>query len=266
MCAVTLTRSVSSTTTVTIASSNSAVTVPASISIPSGATSTGFAVTLSAVTSAQTATLTASTGNSSQTYSLQLNPVSTGTPSLTLGSSSVAFGSVKLNSPATQTVQLTSSGTAALTISAASVAGTGFSMAGMTLPATLSPGQSATLELQFDPTAAGAATGTVTITSNAASGGTSTIALSGTGSAASTYSVQLNWAAPASSTDAVTGYNVYRAANGGAYSKLNSSVNQPTTFTDATVQSGATYTYEVMSVDASGTESAASNVYSASVP
>lgn len=266
VCTVTLSQAVSSDTTVSLASSIAAVTLPVSVAIPSGTTSASFAVAASAVSSAQAATLTASIGTSSQAFSLHLNPASTGTAALTLGSPSVAFGNVNLNTPATQTVQLTSSGTAPLTISGATVHGTGFTMSGMTTPVTLKPGQTAVLSLQFDPTAAGAATGTVTITSNAASGGTAMITLSGTGTAATSYAIQLSWAAPNSSNDVVSGYNVYRAANGGSYAKLNSSVNQPTTYTDSTVQSGTAYTYEVMSVDASGVESAASNVYSAAIP
>jgi len=266
-CTVKLTQSASSGGfTVNLKSSSSAVNVPASVTVSSGSSSIGFKATASAVTSTQTAMLTATGSNNSETYSLQLKPGSTGTAALTLGSSSVAFGSVKLNTPATQTVQLTSSGTSAVTISAASVKGTGFSMSGVTMPVTLSAGQSATLNLQFDPTAAGADTGTVTITSNATSGGTATIALSGTGTTAGGYQVELKWAAPGSSGDAVNGYNVYRAASGGSYQKLNTSVNQPTAFTDTSVQSGTTYTYQVMSVDASGVQSAASNAYSAAIP
>lgn len=252
--------------TVNLASSSSAVKVPATVTVASGSSSAGFTATASAVSSAQTAKLTASDSTNSATCALQLKPAASGTAALTLGSSSVAFGSVKLATPATQTVQLTSSGTAALTISAASVRGTGFSMSGVTTPITLSPGQSTMLNLQFDPTAAGVDTGTATISSNAAGSGTSTIALSGTGTTAGGYEVQLNWTAPGSSSDAVAGYNVYRASNGGTYQKLNSSVNQPTTYTDTTVQSGTSYTYEVMSVDASGAQSSASNVYSAAVP
>ncbi|MFP5228638.1 MAG: choice-of-anchor D domain-containing protein [Acidobacteriota bacterium] len=171
-----------------------------------------------------------------------------------------------MNTPATQTVRLTSSGTAPLTISGATIQGTGFSMSGMTTPLTLPPAQTATLDVQFKPAAAGTDAGTVSILSNAASGGSSAIALSGTGTSASSYEVQLNWSAPASSSDAVTGYNVYRAANGGAYQRLNSSASQSATYTDTTVQSGTSYSYEVMSVDASGVESAPSNLYTAAVP
>jgi fibronectin type 3 domain-containing protein len=131
---------------------------------------------------------------------------------------------------------------------------------------TLNPGQTAVLSLQFDPTTAGAATGLVTITSNAASGATQTITLTGTGVAPTSYEVQLSWTAPASSTDPVVSYNVYRSTGTGSYQKLNTAVNTPTTYTDTTVQSGSTYNYEVTSVDASGVESAPSNVYTAAIP
>ena len=54
-------------------------------------------------------------------------------------------------------------------------------MAGATFPVTLNPGQSATLQVKFDPTTAGAATGSIALNSNAAINGTVTINLSGTG-------------------------------------------------------------------------------------
>jgi hypothetical protein len=192
--------------------------------------------------------------------------LSGGSPGLTLSSTTVAFGNVNLNTPATQTVTLTSSGGAAVTVSAATLTGTGFTMSGINFPVTLNPGQTAVLNLQFDPTTAAAATGLVTITSNAASGGTATIALTGTGVAVTTYEVQLSWTAPASSADPVVSYNVYRSTGGGSYQKVNAAVNTPTTYTDTTVQSGATYNYQVTSVDASGVESAPSNVYTAAIP
>jgi len=162
-------------------------------------------------------------------------------------------------------VTLTSLGTAPLIISAGSVTGAGFNISGISYPLTLNPGQSATLYIQFDPTSAGATTGTVTLTSNA-SPSTTTIGLSGTGGTGS-YEVQLTWIAPTNSTDPVAGYNVYRAAgNGSSYQLLNSSVNTETTYTDSTVQDGTSYTYYVESVDASGNQSTPSNTFSASIP
>jgi hypothetical protein len=211
--------------------------------------------------------LKASASSNSETYSLQLKAASTGTAGLTLGSTAVAFGSVNLNSPATQTVKLTSSGTGSVTISAATIKGTGFTMSGLTAPVTLTAGQTATLDLVFDPTAAGTDSGSVTISSNATSGATSTIALSGTGTSTSAYQVELNWDAPTESGVTVSGYHVYRAPSGStSYTLMNSSISQPTTYTDTTVKAASTYNYEVTSVDSSGVESSPSSVYTATIP
>ena len=187
-------------------------------------------------------------------------------PDLTLGATSVAFGDVALNSPATQTVKLTSSGTATLTISTGSATGTGFSLGGMSFPATLNPGQTATLQIQFTPTLAGNASGSVILTSNAAGGPTATIALSGTGQMV-TYEVALSWSPPADPANLVAGYNVYRAAGGNpSYQLLNGSVHAGTSFTDITVQNGTSYSYYVESVDAAGNQSVPSNIYSVDIP
>ena len=61
--------------------------------------------------------------------------------------------------------------------------GTGFTTSGATFPVTLNPGQSATLNVQFDPTATGAATGELTIQSNSSTNSTAVVNLSGTGTA-----------------------------------------------------------------------------------
>jgi len=72
-----------------------------------------------------------------------------------------------------------------------------------------------------------------------------------------TRSATLNWDA---STSAVVGYNVYRATQaGGPYTKLNSSLIEPTSYTDSTVQADQTYFYVVAAVDANGVESVPSN-------
>jgi hypothetical protein len=61
---------------VALSSNNSAVTLPGSLTVPSGATSAGFTISAAAVAKQQTATLTASAGGVSQTDILQLNPSS----------------------------------------------------------------------------------------------------------------------------------------------------------------------------------------------
>jgi hypothetical protein len=105
-------------------------------------------------------------------------------PQLKVSATTLSFGSVALNTAATSSVTLTSSGTSAVTLNSASITGTGFSIVAGTFPTTLNPNQSLTLQLQFKPTAAGAATGKLTINSNSTTGSTATVSLSGTGAAA----------------------------------------------------------------------------------
>lgn len=251
--------------TVRLSSNNSAVAVPSSVTIPFGATSAEFAATVSAVTTKQTATLTANNFVFSGTFQLTLNAY---VPSLTLNTTSVAFGDVDENTTATESVQLTSSGTAPLTISGASVSGSEFGESGMSFPVTLNPGQSAELYVQFDPTAAGAATGSITISSNASNGSSAVVQLSGTGQqSSSSYEVNLTWDAPGESSDPVSGYDIYRAPSGSSsYQLLNASANSSTAYTDATVTAGTAYTYYVVSVDADGNQSAPSNTFNVTIP
>jgi hypothetical protein len=179
-----------------------------------------------------------------------------------VNATSVAFGSIVVNHSTTQTVTLTASGTAAVTVNSIAVTGSGFSASPVTLPSTLNPGQTLSVTLTFDPTAVGAASGQLTITSNASTNPTVTIALSGTGNP---HQVNLSWAAPTGSSDPVAGYNVYRAASGSGAFALLTSVST-TAYVDTAVQSGSSYDYKVTSVDSSGTESAPSNTTTATIP
>jgi hypothetical protein len=259
--------------------------------IVSGATLSGTGFTESGVTfpltlnAGQTATLNlqfdptvtgAATGNLTITSDSQASPSdivaitgtgvaatpASGTPGLTVSSSTVAFGNVAVGTTSTQSLTLTSSGTAAVVVSGASLSGTGFSESGVTFPLTLNAGQTATLSLQFDPATAGAATGTLTITSNASSNSTAITALSGTGVP---LAVDLSWTAPSDSE--IAGFNVYRAKGGSSsYSRLNASVSSPASYTDSTVQAGITYQYYVTTVDTTGAESVPSNTATVVTP
>jgi hypothetical protein len=198
-----------------------------------------------------------------QTVTLTVNQ---NTPTLSINATSVAFGDVTLNTPATQAVTLSSTGTAAVTVDPAVVTGTGFTMSAATIPVTLTPGQLITLSVEFDPTAAGAATGQLTVTSTSSTNGTAVIALTGTGTATS-YAVDLSWTAPTTSTDPVVGYNVYRALSGSStYQLLNSSVDTQTTYADSTVQDGEVYDYIVESVDDNGVESVPTSPVAVTIP
>lgn len=175
---------------VSLSSSNKALAVPASVTVPSGATSMWFNATAASVSSAQSAIVTSSANSTSATTYLQLNAVAPATtPKIGASASSIAFGSVTTGSSTSQTVTLTSSGTGALTISAASVSGSGFKMTQPTLPATLNPGSSLTIALQFAPTAAGSASGQLSIASNSSTGSATSVALTGTGVAPITIGV-----------------------------------------------------------------------------
>jgi hypothetical protein len=186
-------------------------------------------------------------------------------PQLTVSTASLGFGSVTVNSATIQTVTLTSTGTSAVTINAATITGAGFTTVGGSFPLTLNPAQTATLQIQFDPTTAGAATGQLTISSNSASGGTTLVALSGTGTSTAHY-VDLSWSAPASSTDPVAGYNIYRSISGGTMQMINASPVTQNVYVDNAVVSGSTYNYYAKSVDASGVESTASNQIAVTIP
>ena len=352
---------------VNLVSNNTAVAIPASVTIPANATSANFAATVSAVTSAQTATLTATAGSVSRSMSLQLNlatptltasttsvafgdvvvgqtgkqtvtlqstgtgPVTisgisvagslfsasgiittpltlnpgqsailtlqfysdhvssftgiltvtsnssqgnvvvnmsgagiTNTPTLSINATSLSFGNVLVNSPQTQSITLSSTGAGAVTINSAAVTGNGFTVSGMTFPATLNPGQSATLNVQFDPTTAGAVTGQLTISSNSSTNGTASIGLSGTGA---NHQIALNWNAPGASANSIAGYRIYRAQSGSSsFQVLNSSLATQTSYTDMTAQNTTSYQYYVTAVDSTGTESAPSNQTTVSVP
>jgi hypothetical protein len=249
---------------VSLSSSTSAVTVPASVTVAAGATSATFTATASAVATAQTVTLKASAGAVSEAFSLQLNVLPG--PALSINAASIGFGDVVLNTPATQTVILSSTGTSSVTVDSATVSGIGFTLSGPTFPQTLTPGQTVTLGVQFDPTVLGAATSVLTIVSTSATSGTVAIDLSGTG-IASSYVVSLSWDAPIDSPELIAGYNVYRSlAGSSSYQLLNSSADTVTTYVDRTVQDGLSYDYTIESVDQSGVQSLPTSPVSVTIP
>jgi hypothetical protein len=186
-----------------------------------------------------------------------------GTPALTVNATSIAFGGMVVNNSTTQTVTLTSSGTAAVTVNSIAVTGTGFSASAVSLPATLNPGQTVTLTLTFDPTAVGSVTGKLTISSTASTNPTVTVPLSGTGNP---HEVDLSWQAPSGSSVTITGYKVYRAPSGTSSFAMLNSVDSQTAYSDTSVQSGQTYNYYVTSVDSAGMESAPSNTTTVAIP
>jgi fibronectin type 3 domain-containing protein len=75
--------------------------------------------------------------------------------------------------------------------------------------------------------------------------------------------VALSWNASTSSD--VSGYNLYRAvytSSCGSFSKINSTLNASTVYTDAAVSNGTSYCYATTAVDSSNAESVYSNIVS----
>jgi hypothetical protein len=102
-----------------------------------------------------------------------------------LANPSVAsFGTVSTGSSNSQTITLSNTASAAVSVSQANVSGAGFSISGMSgLPMTINPGANKTFNVVFAPTTSGGATGTVQLVSNAPNS-PNTIALTGTGQTA----------------------------------------------------------------------------------
>jgi P pilus assembly chaperone PapD len=135
---------------------------------------------------------------------------------ITLTPASASFGSVVTGNTNSQTIQIKNSGTANLTISQATITGAGFSLSGLSLPQTLTPGQSGSFNVQYAPKAAGAVSGSVSILSNAPNS-PATVALSGTGvAAANTISVNpssLSFGSVTDGSSTAQGFTVTNTGN-----------------------------------------------------
>ena len=225
-----------------------------------------LAITLAATTllggcvgiTRQSATSSATTGASA---------TGTTTPAgaavLSVSSPSLSFGNVPVGSATSTLLSLTNSGAAILDISGVSVSGDGYSVSGGSSVA-LMPAQSVTVSVNFGPTVAGYAAGTLSVSSNAQNSAVQ-VAISGTGITAQVgaHSVTLSWTA---STSQVNGYYIYRSSiSGGPYAKLNAALDPASSYTDAGLTSG-TYFYVVTSVDQNGMESGYSNEVTVTIP
>ncbi len=173
--------------------------------------------------------------------------------SLSASPSIVSFGRVAIGTSSTIPVVLANARSQKTTLSAFQTMGNGFSISGPTLPLTLQAGQSVTVNVTFTPPAANTQGGNLFV-----SGPGLVIPLTGTGTVPTTtapqYSVSLSWNP---SSGGVEGYNVYRSTTAsGTYSRLNSTLDANTAFSDSTVVSGQTYYYSATSVTSSGVESA----------
>ena len=181
LCTVTLNQAApSGGVIVNLSSNNAAGVVPATAAVLTNQTSAQFTAKVSPVSTAQAVVLTASEGGATMNFALQLNAY---VPTLQISPASVAFGAVALNTLSTRPISLSSVGSAPVIVSTPSLTGSGFSVSGAIFPLTLNPSQTVTLNVQFDPTVAGAVAGQLTLLSNSSTNDTAIIALSGTGQA-----------------------------------------------------------------------------------
>jgi hypothetical protein len=105
-------------------------------------------------------------------------------PSITVSPSSLTFGTVTVGQTQTLTLAVGNTGTADLRVTGASIAGGAFTVVSPTVPFTVAASGQTTLSIRFAPSAAGAATSTLALTSNDPARGTVNVPLSGTGAAA----------------------------------------------------------------------------------
>jgi hypothetical protein len=142
---------------------------------------------------------------------------------------SLSFGTVLTGTSSSLPETLTNTGGSSLTISQANVSGSGFSVSGLSLPATLAAGQSRNFNVTFAPQSSGAVSGSVSLVSNA-SNSTLKITLSGTGTTPGVLSAS----APTLSFNSV---------------QVSSSATQPETLTNT---GGTTITISQASVSGNG--------------
>jgi len=102
--------------------------------------------------------------------------------SLSASNSTLNFGNVQVGSTKAMSLVLTNAGTPSTPVQIlnVTVSGNGFHASGVTPPLTLNGGQSLTLNISFDPSAAGEASGSISVASTATNSAVS-VALSGSG-------------------------------------------------------------------------------------
>ena len=116
--------------------------------------------------------------NSPATVSLSGTGVNA-TYTMSLHQPASRFGNLNVGSTTKQTVQLSNTGKASLTVSQVAATGAGVSVSGLAVPATIAPSQSVPLTVTFAPAAGGAVAGGITVTND--EGVNAVAAVTGTG-------------------------------------------------------------------------------------
>jgi hypothetical protein len=193
-------------------------------------------------------------------------------PSLQTSTASVNFGSHALHTSTSQSVTLKNTGNVALSVSSVNLAGSQFSVSGLSSGVSLTPDQKLEFQVTYHPSSTGSSSGGLTINSSSLSVPVK-LALSGSGATSTpvsspsstlAHSVTLDWNASSAS---VAGYHIYRGgSSGGPYSRINGTAVTSLDYLDASVSSGSRYFYVVTAVEPDGAESAYSNEATADIP
>jgi len=225
--------------------------------------SANLSITFAPTTSGtDSATLALTSNASDPTVYVSLSGTgTTSTGTIAVSPGSMSFGNVTIGNAQTQNGSVTASG-GSVTLSSVSSNSALFTIGGLSLPVTLSSGQSVPFTVTFAPTTTGTASANLTFTSSNSNSAIETASGSGT---TIQHIVDLSW--NASTTGSITGYNVYRAISAsGPFSKINPSLDTSLSYSDGSVQSGKTYYYATTAVDSSGQESSYSNQIQTVVP
>jgi hypothetical protein len=182
----TLTNSGGSSLTISAASASGSAYSISGLTLPltlNAGQSTTFSVQFApAAGGAASGNVTITSNGANPTLNIALTGTGATSGTLCPNPASLSFGNVQVGGNASLSETLTNTGGTTVTISQANVTGSGFSSTGLTLPATLTSGQSVTFTARFTPAATGAVSGNLAIVSDA-SNSPLNVALSGTGTA-----------------------------------------------------------------------------------
>src|SRR5437588_2454168 len=150
------------------------------------------------------------------TLAIPLSANGTSEAHISLGATTLNFGSVVVGNAKSLGASLSASG-ASVTVTGATSNSTEFGLSGLRFPFTIPAGQPVSFSIRFAPKISGTAYGKIAFNSNAANSPVAE-ALTGTGTTGSQHLVSLSWKP---STYAVAHYNVYRnGTSRGPYTRI----------------------------------------------
>jgi hypothetical protein len=156
----------------------SGLNTPATLAAGQGTTFTALFAPTAAGSSSGSVVITSNAPNSPNALSLS-GTGAAASVTLSANPTSVSFSGVSVGSSGSKSVTITNSGNTSLTITQVSANAKDFSIAGISTPLTLNPGQNAALNVSFEPSASEQISGSITVATS--QGASSVIPVSGGG-------------------------------------------------------------------------------------